>query len=260
MMSNMSKTLDNGEGTDPAKWREIEPVIQLADRLYNRLAQLIEDGEFGEGGRLPPEHELAQKFNVSRPLIREALSRLRQKDIIVSRKGVGSFVRQIPGRSEDQSEVSEGGFPSISSLSHVQKCYDFRIAIEGDAAFFAAQNRSDKDLTLLRDALGRLEEAIAAANLGTDADYDFHAMVAQCSENPFFVKAARMMREPVRFAINLSRSLSLARPAARLRIVQAEHIAIFDAIASRGAEEARKAMRSHLSNACSRIFEGQGQE
>ena len=85
-------------------------------------------------------------------------------------------------------------------------------------------------------------------------------MVAQCSENPFFVKAARMMREPVRFAINLSRSLSLARPAARLRIVQAEHIAIFDAIASRGAEEARKAMRSHLSNACSRIFEGQGQE
>jgi GntR family transcriptional repressor for pyruvate dehydrogenase complex len=260
MMSNMSKALDNRGGTGPAKWWEIEPETRLADRLYIRLVQLIESGEFGEGGRLLPEHELAAKFNVSRPLIREALSRLREKDIIVSRKGVGSFVRQLPGRAEEESEASGGGFPSISSLSHVQKCYDFRIALEGDAAFFAALNRSDKDLTLLRDALGQLEEAIAKANLGTDADYEFHAMVAQCSENPFFVKAARMMREPVRFAINLSRSLSLARPAARLRIVQAEHIAIFEAIASRDAEEARSTMRSHLSNACNRIFEGQGQD
>lgn len=258
-MSNMSKALDNGEQAGPTNGWEVEPVTRLADRLYNRLVQLIESGEFGQGDRLPPEHELAAKFNVSRPLIRETLSRLREKDIVVSRKGVGSFVRRLPGRSGDQGE-SGGGFPSISSLSHILKCYDFRIALEGDAAFFAARNRSEKDLTLLRDALGRLEEAIAAANLGTDADYDFHAMVALCSENPFFVKAARMMREPVRFAINLSRNLSLARPAARLRIVQAEHIAIFDAVASRNAEEARSAMRSHLSNACSRIFEGQGQE
>jgi GntR family transcriptional regulator, transcriptional repressor for pyruvate dehydrogenase complex len=259
MMSDMSKTLDDREGSGPARSWEIEPATRLADRLYDRLVQLIESGEFGDGGKLPPEHELAAKFNVSRPLIREALSRLREKEIIVSRKGVGSFVRQIPGRLEEESEVG-AGFPSISSLSHVQKCYDFRIALEGDAAFFAARNRSDKELTALRDALGRLEEAIAAANLGTDADYDFHATVAHCSENPFFVKAARMMREPVRFAINLSRSLSLARPATRLRIVQAEHIAIFEAIASRNAEEARSAMRSHLSNACSRIFEGQRQE
>jgi GntR family transcriptional repressor for pyruvate dehydrogenase complex len=233
-------------------------VTRLGDQLYDRLVELIESGEFGEGGRLPPEHELAAKFNVSRPLIREAFSRLREKDIIVSRKGVGSFVRQLPGRLEGESEVVDG-FPSISSLSQVQKCYDFRIALEGDAAFFAAQNRAEKDLTHLRDALDRLEEAIAAANLGTDADHDFHAMVAHCSENPFFVKAARMMRGPVRFAINLSRSLSLARPTARLRIVQAEHIAIFEAIASRDAEGARSAMRSHLSNACSRIFEGQRQ-
>jgi GntR family transcriptional regulator, transcriptional repressor for pyruvate dehydrogenase complex len=259
MMLDMSKTLDNGGETSSAKWWEIAPMTRLADRLHNRLVQLIESGELGEGGKLPPEHELAATFNVSRPLIREALSRLREKDIIVSRKGVGSFVRQLPGRSEKESEIA-GGFPSISSLSHVQKCYDFRIALEGDAAFFAARNRSEKDLTHLRDALGRLEEAIAAAALGTDADHDFHAMVAHCSENPFFLKAARMMREPVRFAINLSRSLSLARPAARLRIVQAEHIAIFEAIASRDAEEARSAMRSHLSNACSRIFEGQRQD
>lgn len=259
MMSNMSKTLDDGDGAGPAKAWEIEPAARLADRLHSRLVQLIESGEFGEGGKLPPEHELATKFNVSRPLIREALSRLREKEIIISRKGVGSFVRQIPGRSEEETEIG-GGFPSISSLSHVQKCYDFRVALEGDAAFFAARNRSDQELTALRDALARLEEAIAAANLGTDADYDFHATVAHCSENPFFVEAARMMREPVRFAINLSRSLSLARPATRLRIVQAEHIAIFEAIASRNAEEARSAMRSHLGNACSRIFEGQRQE
>jgi DNA-binding FadR family transcriptional regulator len=238
-----------------AKWGSIEPVERLADRLYDRLFSLIESGEFAEGTQLPTEYELAAQFNVSRPLIREVLIRLREKGIIVSRRGVGSFVCSIPAKGL-QPDASIAGFLPISSLADVQKCYDFRIAIEGEAAFFAARNRSEENLKELRSALNELEEIISAGKLGTDADYNFHAIVAGCSKNPFFAQTMIMMRSSIRFAINLSRKLSLTHPADRLRIVQAEHIEIFDTIAAGDSEGARQAMRRHLANACSRIFDG----
>ena len=71
---------------------------RLGDQLYHRLAVLIERGEFAEGGRLPPETELAERFHVSRPVIREALSRLRSVGVIVSRRGSGSFVQKRADR------------------------------------------------------------------------------------------------------------------------------------------------------------------
>lgn len=242
---------------DPTKWGgQIEPVARLADRLYERLFALIESGEFAEGSQLPTEYELAAQFNVSRPLIREVLSRFREKGIVVSRRGVGSFVRPIPSKGLSQSEANVAGFPAISSLADVRKCYDFRIALEGEAAFLAARHRSEENLAHLRNALKELEEIIAAGKLGTDADYNFHAIIADCSNNPFFVQAIMMMRSSVRFAINLSRNLSLTHPIERLRTVQAEHIEIFETITAGDAERARQAMRKHLANACGRIFEG----
>lgn len=252
----MSDKHDVAEAADNAKWGRIEPAARLGDRLYDRLFALIESGEFAEGSQLPTEYELAAQFNVSRPLIREVLSRLREKGIVVSRRGVGSFVRPIPAKGPPQRDVNVTGFPAISSLADIRKCYDFRIALEGEAAFFAARNRSEENLAHLRDALNELEEIIATGKLGTDADYNFHAIVANCSKNPFFIQAISMMRSSVRFAINLSRNLSLTHPAERLRIVQAEHIEIFETIAAGAPERAQQAMRKHLANACNRIFEG----
>lgn len=254
-MSDKPVIADAAPRGGPTGW-SIAPVEKLGDRLYERLFGLIESGEFAEGSQLPTEYELAAQFNVSRPLIREVLSRLREKGIIVSRRGVGSFVCAVPAPGPRPSEVSAAGFPPISSLADVQKCYDFRIALEGEAAFFAARNRTEENLQELRSALDELEEIITTGKLGTDADYNFHAIVASCSRNPFFVQTMVMMRSSIRFAINLSRKLSLTHPTDRLRIVQAEHIEVFETIAAGDAERARHVMRRHLANACSRIFEG----
>ena len=63
------------------------------------MAGLIDKGEFSEGGRLPAESDLASRFGVSRPVIREALSRLRVMGVIVSRKGSGSYVQNVVTRA-----------------------------------------------------------------------------------------------------------------------------------------------------------------
>jgi GntR family transcriptional repressor for pyruvate dehydrogenase complex len=186
-------------------------------------------------------------------MVREALSRLRESGIIVSRKGAGSFVQGLSSRIAESSTV---GFAPISSLAQIRQCYDFRIAVEGEAAFWAAQNRSAEALGQLEDALDRLENAIARRVVGMDADRDFHLAVAYASANDFFRTVMNAMRPSIAFVINLSRSLSLTRPVEHMRVVQAEHIAIFTAIQSGDKDGARDTMRKHIADTWTRIYEG----
>ena len=93
------------------------------------MAALIDRGEFGEGVRLPAESELAARFGVSRPVIREALSRLRVMGVIVSRKGSGSYVQKRADRPRECSATI--GFGPLDSLAQVRKCYEFRVEPRG---------------------------------------------------------------------------------------------------------------------------------
>jgi DNA-binding FadR family transcriptional regulator len=231
----------------------LEPEARLGDKLYDYLTALINDGTFAAGVRLPAESALSKRFKVSRPLIREVLSRLRQNGLIVSRKGSGSFVQQRPESTRLPGAI---GFAPITSLAQVRKCFEFRVGIEGEAAFWAARNRSAAGIEALRLARDRLEDAVARGTVGTRADYDFHVAVAQASANEFFETVLHSMRGSIEFAINLSRSLSLTRPLERLRIVQAEHEAILAAVVDGDGDAARLSMRSHIQNACNRVFEG----
>lgn len=234
-------------------WDALPPAARLGDRLSQRIAALIDRGEIREGSRLPPESELASRFGVSRPVIREALSRLRMMGVIVSRKGSGSYVQK---RAAPLSEVPATGFGPVTSLTQVRRCFDFRASFEGDAAYYAAQNRMPEMLLSMKDALDQMEDAISQGALGRDPDLEFHFTVARASGNEFFVAVMEAMRTPVEFAVNLARSLSLTRPLEHLLTVQAEHVAIFDAIEAKDKDAARLAMRAHIENACCRIFEG----
>jgi DNA-binding FadR family transcriptional regulator len=219
------------------------------------MAALIERGEFGADGRLPAESELAARFGVSRPVIREALSHLRVKGVITSRKGSGSYLQKRPGRESDLPTI---GFGPINSLAQVRKCYEFRASIEGDAAYYAAQNRTVENLRSMKDALDGMESAITQGVLGLNPDLEFHFVVARASGNEFFEAVMESMRIPLEFAVNLARSLTLTRPLEHLLTVQAEHVAMFEAIEAGDKDAARSAMRTHIENACSRIFEGPG--
>ena len=229
------------------------PTARLGDQLSQWMAAMIERGEFGKGGRLPAESDLASRFGVSRPVIREALSRLRVMGVITSRKGSGSYVQRRPDPPVEAPAAI--GFGPLNSLAQVRKCYEFRVSLEGDAAYYAAQNRTADLLLTMRDALDRMETAMAEMG-GMNADLEFHLAVAQASGNEFLEAVMRSMRTPLEFAVNLARSLTLTRPMEHMLIVHAEHVAIFEAIEAQDKEAACRAMRRHIQNACCRVFEG----
>jgi len=68
----------------------------LPDKIYSDILNRILEGEYKEGERLPTEHALAERFETSRPTVREALARLRADGIIVTRHGSGTTVARRP--------------------------------------------------------------------------------------------------------------------------------------------------------------------
>ncbi len=222
---------------------------KLSNYVYEQLFERIVSGEFAEHVRLPSETKLAERFEVSRPVVREALAKLRDDGIVQSRRGSGSFVTHRPDRALLR-------FAPIGGVGDIQRCLEFRIATEGAASRLAALRRENSDLRALRGALKELDDCIRTDRLGVEADQEFHLAVCEASKNDFFVSAYVSMRTQIKFGMNLARNLSLMRPAERLKLVQSEHVAVYEAIRARAPERAEAAMTAHLNNARRRIFEG----
>jgi DNA-binding FadR family transcriptional regulator len=219
----------------------------LADRVYRELLATIIQGDLQEGDRLSTEQTLSEQFKASRPTVREALSRLRADGIITSRQGAGTFVTRRPDPDLPR-------FMPLESLSDVRRCIEFRIVIEGGAAALAAEMADEADLALIQQELARLQEAVNHQVLGVEEDYDFHMAIARASKNQFFVSVIASIRQQVVFGMNLLRNFSLSKSRERLLGVQAEHVAVVEAILQRDSAAAEAAMRSHLQNTRSRMF------
>ena len=221
---------------------------KLSGGIYEHIFERIVAGEFPTNARLPAETELARRFGASRPVVREALARLREDGIIVSRQGSGSYVKRRP-------DAAILRFVPVSSIADVQRGFEFRAGLEGAAAALAAERWAEEDIAEIRRALKALDRCIANGELGVDADVHFHRAIAQATHNPYHIAVQATLQAHIAFGMNLTRNLSL-RQAARLRLVQDEHVAIVAAIEVRDAARARAAMERHIENARRRMFEG----
>lgn len=210
----------------------------LPDVVHQRLRHAILTGVYRAHDRLPTEHDLVEKFRVSRPVVREALNRLREDGLIQSRRGSGSFVLAI-------SYETKINFGNLENQNDLRSCYEFRIMVEPLSARLAAARATSEHL----DIIGRAMEAEHAATTSSSplaqADLDFHLAVASASGNQYFISALAALRDHVALGIHLYRTaVQWATP--ELNMVYDEHKAILAAIEARDADRAAKAMINHL--------------
>jgi DNA-binding FadR family transcriptional regulator len=222
---------------------------KLSDRIYEQVFALIVSGEFPQNSKLPTEAQLGARFGVSRPVVREALARLRDDALIYSRQGSGSYIQRQPDRAVLR-------FAPVTSIADMQRCFEFRIALEGEGAALAAQRRDPEATARIDTILKRLDATIDAGELGADLDYELHLAIARASQNRFFADTLASLQPHIRVGMTLARNLSLLRPRERVVTVQNEHVAVVRAIRAGDAAAAREAMASHIDNARRRVFEG----
>lgn len=221
----------------------------LADAVYEALLSRIVAGTYPENSKLPTEAALAEDLRASRPVVRAAIARLRESGLVASRRGSGSFVLKRPSDSFLQ-------FAPIESIADIQRSYEYRIMLEGEAAYFAAERAGERDLQKMAVELKRMDEAIETRDLAVEEDYRFHLAICEASDNHFIVNSFQSLTDASHQAMNLARNLSVRSKQARRVIVQAEHHHIFNAIQNRDQDAAKLHMQEHIRNARRRVFEG----
>ncbi len=221
----------------------------LSSVVYQKILISIISGEYPANEKLPSEAKLCEKYSVSRPVLREALTRLKEDNLIVSRRGSGSFVIKRP----DDAVLS---FSKISSISDIQRCFEFRTSLEGNAAGLAATRRTAEQLGRIVAAAEKINEANKLHALASDEDFEFHLAIAEAANNKYYTTVMKSLRENIKEGMNITRTLSLRSSNNRMDLVQDEHDTILKYIIDGDAQKAEAAMKAHLNNARIRMFEG----
>lgn len=223
-----------------------EKKVRLGDRLYGQILEQIAAGSLRPGDKLPSENRLCELFNVSRPVVRQALVRLQADGLVITRKGLGTVVRQAP--PEGLARFSQPG-----DIAHMLRCLELRLAVEGEAAAWAASRHSLPELRRIGRALDTLERQVADGAITPAADFAFHSAVATASGNVLFEQVLESLNDAIRRGMVIALSLTRERSPDRARRVLDEHRAIYDAIGRRDAQGASLAMRYHLDRVRQRV-------
>ncbi|WP_462164510.1 pyruvate dehydrogenase complex transcriptional repressor PdhR [Pseudoalteromonas xiamenensis] len=216
-------------------------AAKLSDVIVEQLENMILEGSLLPGERLPPERELAKQFEVSRPSLREAIQKLEAKGLVTRRQGGGTFVK-----NQLEEGLSDPLFNLISK--HPESQFDlleFRHALEGIAAFYAAMRGTENDFNKVKQSFENIAEASDDLVQKAKAINAFHYTVAEASHNVVLLHLVRGM-QPL-LEQNVLQNLEVLLQKSEVSEQLAEHRRVLmDAVINSNPEEARLASNAHL--------------
>jgi GntR family transcriptional repressor for pyruvate dehydrogenase complex len=192
------------------------------------IQDLIRHDRIRPGGRLPTEHELARRFDASRPMVREAITTLKALGVVESRPRVG--LRLLPF---DPTALFDCLGPRIETRDEIEDLYELRCLLEPQMLALVARRATAPDYQ-------RLEAMLASASAGLEADLAFHEALWHLAGNRFVWGLRGLL---LRF-LGAREGRPGAAPAAR-RMLE-DHRAIVRALRAGDLGEATRLMCAHL--------------
>jgi GntR family transcriptional repressor for pyruvate dehydrogenase complex len=221
----------------PARPARRNLVATVADELRAAIA----DSSFRPGDRLPSESKLTERFSVSRTVIREAIANLRADGLVEARQGAGVFVLEPAEQAARPFQVADP-----QKISSIIEMLELRTGVEIEAAGLAAQRRSPAQEEAILNCNSQLVQRATEREPTTEADFEFHLAIADASNNPRFREFLEVMGSGLIPRSALQQGPREAASGDYLGKIVAEHRAIAEAISNGDADEAREAMRQHL--------------
>ncbi len=211
--------------------------------VLEQMLEQIHAGVYPAGGRLPPERELAERFNVSRPTIREAIIALETLEYVQVRVGSGVYVIE-------DSRMTSGTYENVSAFELTES----RALIEGEAAALAAKMITEGELQELKDSLGEMALEHEQGDLANgDADKKFHQVIAQATHNAMMETIINQMWHVRNHAPHVFKAYQAICEQDGQRRVE-EHREIYDALVKRDAAAARNAMHHHFARILNKLI------
>lgn len=220
-----------------------EPQNSLALELSERIRHRIQSAEFNDGDFFLTEAELAEEYNVSRRIAREAVNRLCALGLLEGRKRKGLIVRH-----PDPVEVWANCLPSLArSQEKLADLAQFRYALEVGAVEMAVKNASEeqiKQLATLAEEFKLIASKKKNRKQRTELERQFHGLILEMSGSSFIADMQKLLATLFETSYP-PRESPVLEDDVNDRIIW-QHFELVSAIQDRDVERARSVMRSHL--------------
>lgn len=215
---------------------------RMYEVIMSKIEEFLLEKGLKPGDKLPSERELADKFNVSRTSVREALGALAHSGLIEIRQRGGSYLK-----SPDVSGVSiELSKTIIENEKHrIYEMLELRRVLEVESATLAAQRARTEDLEKIRKALEAMNCPSDDVTAGVAADLAFHISIVEATHNSIFIQLIQSLAEHMEDTIRATRKHRFLDEA-RYEETFEEHKSIYLAIATGQPEQAKELMEMHI--------------
>jgi GntR family transcriptional regulator, transcriptional repressor for pyruvate dehydrogenase complex len=224
----------------------------LADGAHRQLLSQLDSAVWRAGDKLPPEKALAESLGVSRPVVREALARLKADGRIESKQGSGAFVAERNKIAAFRfAQTHSNATPSADNMAELEML-ELRQMVESGVAELAAVRRTTDDIRAIADALARMDAALAHQSDGSAADDAFHHAIAAATHNSQLSKFVEFLG--AQFSASRKTTWDQAGYGVGItEIGQVDHRAMLAAIASAQPTKARRLAHAHVQRAIDRV-------
>lgn len=207
----------------------------LVQEVVGQMRDQIISGEWESGEPMPPEGKLCENMGVSRTVIREAMRTLSAQGLVEVSQGKRPYVKHA-----DPGTVIETIGTYLQRKNHsLLDLIEVRRPLEAEIAGLAAQRAKPPQIKKIQDLLDSVSAKSSLREL-IEADFSFHALLAEASGNPLFPLLLKSLANVMRSSHHetLGRTgLERAKPG---------HIAILKAVRDGDAVAAKDAMLEHL--------------
>lgn len=166
--------------------KEILPIHrrQISQAIIDRLLSMISDGYWAPGDKLPPQRDLAKKFDVGMSTLREGLQSLQTMGILELRHGDGTYLANTPSQEIYSHMVNVSLAMGKMDLLML---FEARGVIETGFSFFAAERATEDQIHELLEILDQEKSAIEKGQRERthELDLSFHKKIAEISNNEF---------------------------------------------------------------------------
>jgi len=219
------------------------PLRNIHDHVIDELGKRIVGGQLHQGEVLPREEQLAERMDVSRTTLREAIKVLAAKGLVESRPKVGTRVRDSRFWHQLDANVLAWRCASMPTEDFVRKLVDMREMIEPSAAAAAARYCNSRQWEVLEAAYASMEAA-TSLDEWTVADLDFHEAVLSATNNELMIALFSVIETSLGTFFALS-----ARTAKNFKYSLPHHHKVLEAIRHRQPDAARRAMQHMVADA-----------
>ncbi|MBP1993951.1 FadR/GntR family transcriptional regulator [Paenibacillus eucommiae] len=209
----------------------------LSQMASEQIKKYITDRQLNPGDQLPTERELAEKLQVSRTVVREALNQLETLGMIVKIQGKGVFIAERNLTAFFQQIVSLWG----PGAKQDDQLVGFRMMLELAALDYIVINAKEQDYEELRHIVANSQNADISLAEFVQYDYDFHRQLLKLTNNDLFDQLVSVIHDYFRLILHTNEGRKIDRnPTIR------DHLELLQLLQDGHLEEAKQLLRKHL--------------